>query len=412
MKLNFWKSGKTGGDFSGSCSGLVPAGARGSGQCAFTLVELLVAMAITLLVIVVMVSIMNGTSTLWKQGIVHDDRRSAALAVFERMAQDLRASAQPTDFSGPTLQMVISSTSASGPLSSLSGTYQLPQAIFWQAASGRMVALSSGAAISGTNGGNGDLAVIGYFVQWTANSNGTTTPKLCRLFIDPSSPAYGVYPVSGAASAVYSGTTTSGASTWTSTITDALLSGSYGAPATQATGYQGELAENVLGLWVQALDQQGQPITQYPVYSGSNPITSGSATFPSGQFDSTKGYISSVLYQSGTYAPTTATTYSTSVFLSGSSSPGTVIVGGTTPTYWEPPVAANKGSLPAAIEVAIVTVDSRTALLLAGTERPVLQSGSFSLWSNVNAFYNGLPPLIRHGAEIHSTIINLADGPR
>ena len=333
----------------------------------FTLVELLVAMSVFLVVAGVLVSVANSTSDAWQQGVAHNERRSAAMAVFERMSQDLRNAAQPTDLSGPNLQMVITNANGPGP-HLVSGSFTLPYAVFFQAP-----------VTTGTTGNQGDLAEVGYFVQWVKdqipNTNPTqytNTPKLCRLLINPSSTAY----------TVYSGTT------WSSSIDDALLSGINGAPADRLNGYQGQLAENVLGLWVQALDQ-----TKQPVLSGTlQPVTtdaSGTA-FPLGQFDSSKGYTSHSPYLSS----------GTSVIIY----PGKPSITGS--TAW----AAGNGSLPAAIEVAIVTVDSRTALRLTGNEKPP-SAPTGNLWADVGNFYNSLPLFIKRGAEIHSTVIHLTNAP-
>jgi prepilin-type N-terminal cleavage/methylation domain-containing protein len=319
----------------------------------FTLVELVVATSIFLVILGLFVTMVNSTSKIWQEGIAHNERRATALAVFGCLKRDLSIAAQPTDLSGSKLQMLIAA-GTTGPLTS--GSFTLPEAFFWQAP-----------ATTGTNGNDGDLAVVGYFVQWVKDSTAhTNTPKLCRLLINPSSAVY----------TVYSGTTSS---SW---ISDALISGTEGAPATQASGYQGQLAENVLGLWVQPLDQKMQPITK----------NASGALFPAAQFDSTQGYTSTALYTSGTTTTTTPLVYPAASSLTGSS--------------------ANEvmGSLPAAIQVAIVTIDSRTALRLSGTEKPGLPTGN--LWQDVAVFYNSLPPLIKNGAEVQSTIINLASGPR
>ena len=307
-------------------------------------------MAIFLMISGLLVAIANSTSKLWQQGIAHNDRRAAALAIFDRMTRDLSLAAQPVDLSGSKLQMLIL-TGASGVVSS---NYTLPAAVFWQAP-----------ATAGTNGNSGDLAVVGYFVQWVNDPDThTNIPKLCRLCVNPSSADYKVY--------------TGTSSSW---ISDSLISGPNGAPATKATAYQGQLAENVLGLWVQALDQKLKPITN----------NAGGTLFPAAQFDSTKGYTSTAYYTSGTNTTTNQLVYP------GDSSGLAYSAGGS-------------GSLPAAIEVAIVTVDSRTAQRLSGTEKPGTPTGN--LWADVNTFYNGLPLAIRSGAEIHSTIISLPDAPR
>ena len=329
------------------------------------MVELLVSMAIFLMISGLLVSIANSTSKIWQQGIAHNDRRTAALAVFERMTRDLSLAAQPVDLSGARLQLLIL-TGASGLVSS---NYTQPTAVFWQAP-----------VTSGTNGNSGDLAAVGYFVQWVNDpGTGKNTPKLCRLCVNPSSANYKVY--------------TGTSSSW---ISDAIISGPDGSPATQTSAYQGQLAENVLGLWVQALDQKMQPITK----------NATGTLFPTGQFDSTKGYTSTANYTSGTNTTTNLLVYP------GDSSALTPVGGGNVAVPGTNLASASwgSGSLPAALEVAIVTVDSRTAQRLSGTEKPGAPAGN--LWTDVNTFYNGLPLAIRSGAEIHSTIITLPAAPR
>jgi len=211
----------------------------------------------------------------------------------------------------------------------LSAAYELPQSIFWQA------------PVATDGGRNGNLAVVGYFVQWV--TNGTSyAPCLSRLLINPSSTAsYGIY------------------SNPTGWINAAILTDN--APATAASGYAGLLADNVLGLWVQALDPQGNPIQQ-------------SVGLPGENFDSRLGYA----YTNSVY-PTAASTNVSS-------------------------------ALPAAVQVAIVVIDSRTAHRLTGTEKPTALTGNF--WGDIQAFYSSLPAVIQKGAEIQTTKVDLANGPR
>ncbi len=280
---------------------------------AFSLLELLVAIALFAVVAVILLSFVSSMNSAWQQGISHNERRGAAMAVFNRIGRDLRHAALPTDAAGAGLQFVINPPA-------LGSSYKLAQAMFWQAP-------------SATDRSRGDLAVVGYFVQWA-----DAVPKLCRFLANPSSAdSYLLYSAPGA---------------W---IKDSLLASD--APATRASGYVGQLAENVLGLWVRPLDQLQQPITK---------MASG-AVFPPGQFDSSKGYISS----SGR-------------------------------TF--------RRALPAVLEVIIITVDSRTSRLLQGTERPGVPSSD--VWKDVNDFYANLPAEIRRGAEIHSTQIALVNAPR
>ena len=69
-------------------------------------------------------------------------------------------------------------------------------------------------------------------------------------------------------------------------------------------------------------------------------------------------------------------------------------------------------ALPASLEVALVAVDARTAKRLSGraTEKP--GAASTDMWGDLNAFYNRLPPEIKQGARIYSTVIDLHSAPR
>jgi hypothetical protein len=59
----------------------------------------------------------------------------------------------------------------------------------------------------------------------------------------------------------------------------------------------------------------------------------------------------------------------------------------------------------------MVVVDARTAKRLSGSEKPSARS-STNMWDDVNAFYNGLPPGIKQGAHIYSTVMELHNAPR
>jgi type II secretory pathway component PulJ len=281
----------------------------------FSLLELLVATAVFVGLALILVSIASRLSSFWQIGIAHNERRSSALSVFSRMARDLRFAALPGNPASTNLQLVINPTN-------LGGNYQLPQAAFWQApvASDRS---------------RGDMALVGYFVQWVSETNGSPAnlvPKLCRLVVDSD---YQMQKPSDF-------------------VSDGLIASN--APATKAADYAGQLAENVLGLWMQPLDQQGTPITQ--------------ALSP-GQFDSTKGYSVS---------------------------------------FTNSPAVIFPSALPASLEVALVAVDARTAKRLSGTERPGARSPN--MWNDVNFFYTNLPQPIKQGAQIYSTVIDLHGAPR
>lgn len=309
------------------------SGSRGRRLGSFTLVEMLVAIAILAIIMIVLLNMTGSLMSLWRGGQAHNERRTNTQAIFERMARDLQQASVPSTRSGSplfsntnSLEMVINP-------SGVSTNYEFPQALFWQA------------PVASDGSTNGNLAIVGYFVQWVSGA-----PYLCRALINPSTYS------------IYSNTATSA---W---INDSSLSTN--APATAASGYTGLMSGNVLGLWVQALDGQGNPIQQ----SGS--AIQGEA------FDSRLGYA----YTNFLYAN----------------------AGG-------PVLATNAaGALPASLQIAIVIIDSATAHHLTGTEKPnppaSYLTGNF--WGDIQNFYTSLPPVIRKGAEIQTTTVQLANGPR
>jgi hypothetical protein len=296
-------------------------------------------MAVFLLLGVTLAAIVGSASKTWQLESAHNERRAIATTVFGQMNRDLAAAALPTDVSGSQLDFAINPAGLSATL--------LPQAVFCLTP-------------TATDTSHGSLAAVGYFVQWVTDGS-SSTPKLCRYFANPSAvsipPSYNLVP-----------------GTWT----DASLVAN--APATRGTNYAGMLAENVLGLWIQPLDQKNQPIT----VEGDG----ASTPFGTGQFDASKGYVAST----GRTYPAYNSSYSTT---------------------GAPAGYVSLGALPASVQVAIVCVDSRTALLLNSAnakEKPAAVTGNF--WGDVNNFYTNLPPAIYRGAEIESTTIDLANAPR
>jgi hypothetical protein len=131
------------------------------------------------------------------------------------------------------------------------------------------------------------------------------------------------------------------------------------------------LAENVLALWVQALDGLGNPIQQ-----ANNPSLNGEA------FDSrySFGYTNYLYTNNGNPVPAT----------------------NAAPT------------LPCAVQIAIVVLDSRTARLLTGTanEKPAPSTLSGNFWGDIQHFYTNLPSAIQKGAEIQTSTVEIVGGPK
>ncbi len=68
-------------------------------------------------------------------------------------------------------------------------------------------------------------------------------------------------------------------------------------------------------------------------------------------------------------------------------------------------------SLPCAVQVAIIVLDSRTAKHLTGSEKPAAGSLTGDFWGDVQTFYNTLPAVIKKGAEIQTITVEIAGGP-
>ena len=296
---------------------------KGGHPNSFSLVETLVAIAILSIIMIVLLGMVTSLLATWQMGQAKNERRTIGQAVLDRMSRDLCQVTLPTSRSNTnSLEFLINP-------SGVGTSYEFPQAVFWQA------------PVATDGGTNGNLAVVGYFVQWVTNGT-SATPCLSRVLINPSSTtSYDIY---------------SSPASWIST---GILTNN--APATAASGYSGLLANNVLGLWVQALDPRGNPIQQSAGMAGEN-------------FDSRLGY-----------------SYTNSVYP-------------TVPSTNLPPV------LPASVQIAIIVIDSRTAGHLTGTEKPTTLTGNF--WGDIQNFYTSLPKVIQKGAEIQTTTVDLANGPR
>jgi len=279
-------------------------------------------MALLLIITGLLMSMTSSMMSGWTANSARNERRDTGRLVLDRISRDLSQTTLPLSRASTNgLQFVINPTT-------LTSAFELPQAVFWQAP----------VATDGST--NGNLAVVGYFVQWVDGA-----PVLSRLLINPSATTnYLIY---------------SNPTDW---ISDSLLESA--APASESANYTGLLAHNVLGLWVQALDPNGNPIQQQ------------AGGLPGENFDSRYPYT----YTNSTYGSTLLTN---------------------TPS-----------AMPASLQIAIVVLDSRTAKLLTGSEKPNPASLTGNFWSDVHSFYSGLATNIQRGAEIQSTVVRLPAGPR
>lgn len=195
----------------------------------------------------------------------------------------------------------------------------------------------------------GDIAEIGYFVRWdTVSEPGTAKAQLCRFLVDPSDTKNYL---------IYSNQTNGNPASWLQTsILDQV------APATAAEDYRGWFADNVIAFWFRCLDSQGRPILK---------TASGHALNGGYGFDSGQGYEN----------PTTGRKHAAP-------------------------------ALPASVEIALVTVDSRTARrisapLPAFPNSPENFSKDQSTAGSVAFYVANLPEEIKPGVQVFSTRIFL-----
>ena len=354
----------------------VPAYRRFRGPAdGFTLVELLVSVAILSILILLLCGILNEVSTSWTQVRAQIDRRQNGQAILALISSELRTAAVPSDrMNTSSLQLVVDP-----PALLTTAGYLYPHAIFWQAP-----------IASGTT--NGSLAEVGYFIRWDTTTN-SANPRasLCRFFVSPtdttnfliySTPANWLTPATGQAGA----------------IIDAV------APGNSANNYKGWFADNVIGLWVRCLDANGIPITQTASAAGHQ--TDSKTTNYS--FDSRLGYLASSVTGTPKYIPKSA--------------------------YYD---AGSKTdviacALPSAIEIAIAVVDAQTASHVTAIPSytpfnmsPTLPSGASAaaapytanspvdFWNDINFFLANLKtkqPLVARGTHVYSIRVPLVNG--
>ena len=208
---------------------------------AFTLLEMLVSVSVLALIVVVLTGMFDQTSRIWSQGESSNARRRSARAVADFIAADLRGAAIPVSGRDATgrgnLQFVVNP-------SQISANYRFPHTFFWQAPVASDTSL-------------GDLAELGYFIRWVGDS-GKVRPMLCRFFVNPSKTQGGAV-VANPDYLIYSATPTE----W---LSETLLERV--APADQASGYLGLMAEDVVGLWVRCYGLNGNELPNFDSRSG------------------------------------------------------------------------------------------------------------------------------------------------
>ncbi len=217
----------------------------------FTLLEVLVATAIFLLFAVLLVTAMEGVSSLSTQASKYLEVERISREAFDLIGKDISGMALPWSRTATnSLQFMANPTG-------LPADLQNPHSIFWQAPLAR----------GGTNT-SGNLAAVGYCVLSDLQTDGSKSRfQLRRLFLEPEAPGVsGKYLIYDSPNG------------WVgSTVVREFAPASIQTDKNNA--YKGWVADGVLAMWVRSLDRSGTPIVQN---AGGSDVGYG--------FDSRAGY--------------------------------------------------------------------------------------------------------------------------
>ena len=183
--------------------------------------EMLAAIAVFGILVVILSAILGQLNRLWALTEGENQRQHGGRDMLNYLARDIQKAMLPLDpTSNASLQFVINPTLTGSPTD-----YSYRDNIFFQAP-------------VATDSSYGEVAEVGYFVQWNSG-----VAQLCRFFVNPTYSASSNFKIYTNPAAWL----TSGTGNMVATV----------APATKASNYQGLLAENVIGLWINAYDNTG-----------------------------------------------------------------------------------------------------------------------------------------------------------
>jgi prepilin-type N-terminal cleavage/methylation domain-containing protein len=320
----------------------------GKDNQAFTILELLVAMALLGIVVTLLASILSSTQKGVAQLGSASSQRQDARAVLDQISRDLRSTLEPVsrgfELANPGVRQPEFLLNPPGFTANGSS-------IFWSVRN------------ESSLGGN---MLVGYLLRWET-SPGVALPRLCRVSFDPNDAESIKQTLQGSATAN---------STW-------INAGSINlnAPGVQDQGYQGWISDNVLAFYARVLDPQMNPISNEarglsgPAVNTSSQwatfATSANGSATGGAFDSLRGY-----------------QY----------------------TRQGDNLMVNRfgPALPAAVELAVVTAPPSAIKLLPSAPAPVLSGNASAMWTDVASFISSLPEPVRRAARTHSTIVPIA----
>jgi prepilin-type N-terminal cleavage/methylation domain-containing protein len=318
----------------------------GKKQTAFSLVELLVAMALLAIVVSILASIFSSTQKgVSLLGSASSQRRDAS-TVLDQISRDLRSATQSVSRSfedaNPGLrtpQFLLNPPGFSGNQTSL----------FWSVASESKL---------------GGTTLVGYTLRWESTPEGPRS-RFCRVSFDPND-----------SESIKKNLRSALNTPWV----DKDLAAS-NAPGDSKSGFQGWISDNILAFYARVLDPQMNPIINYSrslsapaaenstANIGFGSSASGNSTL--GAFDSAQGYQYTRVLDN-------------------------VVVNRLGP------------ALPAAIELVVITAPPSAISKLKFLPENELSVNATTMWTDINAFLASLPPEIRKASRTFSTIVPLS----
>lgn len=329
---------------------------RSCPKLAFTLVEVLVSAVIFAIILIFFGSLFSSAQLGLKRLTNSTRQRQDARVVLATMARELKEcltsptlSYEDANPAARQIQLLINPPSM--------GALANADTIFWSAAS------------SGPNDGSG---LIGYAVRWDTSLPTNPQPRFCRMFVPTNKSQLILSTMQGSGSAYWP--------------TGALFD--LHAPGDKDNGFEGWLADNILALYVRALDPENAPIENAP-----RKITGVKTIDPT-------TYMAGVAFDPSTIGPAYNNSYDARVGYQYKH------VNGSTTTL----INRFGPALPPSIEIALVAASPDTLGSIESIPAPVVTTAS-AMWQDIDAFTSSLPSQVKKGAHTYSTIVYLSASP-
>jgi prepilin-type N-terminal cleavage/methylation domain-containing protein len=322
-------------------------------RAGFTLLELLIAMAVFSIILLVLMSMTDTASNAWTRSEERVESAQSARATLELLSREM------TPATIDTCQQFVVMPAETLSQCGAQGAVEHSQVAFWMAPLGK----------------DGDLRAVGYYLQRVDERR---FYRLKRIYIGPENEDY--YPAGFDSENPVDPSILADAEDagrLLGTLNDDAFNDS---DPSNNKSVVSTVADGVIALWIQCYDLLGNPI----------PWVSEDKDHP----ESTLMFNSAALFKMATSRP---------------------FENGKTFVYLPDHAGAVKGNrLPAAVEIAIVTLDN-TTLDQRGTAIPAMEnilteSGSLDLEASLSQFQKELLQRGFNNARTHSTRIKLATG--